>query len=124
MYKMAFLFLPVAIFGGVVKLTSRVYRRTRISWKSAFVYGALVLLIANMASLGLRIVLPIAAAQYAGLAVSIAVGAWFLASRAIDASGQPVGFERALPLSAIAVVMGTTLVFALFMLFMAMFARL
>ena len=124
MYLLAFFFLSVAIYGGLVKLTARLYRRTRISWKSAFGYGALVNAIATPAAIGLRIVFPIAAVGYAGLAVSIAVGAWFLASRAIDASGQPVGFKPALLLSAIAVVMSRSLTFALLMLYITIFAHL
>jgi len=96
------LLLVVAMYAGFAKLATRLYRRTKLSWKSAFGFGALVSLLAVIATV-LRGVLPVVVVLTAGLALVVAVGAWFLASRATDASGQPVGFKAAAVLSAMAV---------------------
>ena len=96
------LLVVVAIYAGFAKLAARFYRRTRLSWKSAFGFGALVAVLAFLAT-SIGGVLPMAVLMAAGLTAVIAVGAWFLASRATDVSGQPIGFKAAAALSSIAV---------------------
>jgi hypothetical protein len=96
------LLLVVVMYASFAKLAARSYRRTKLSWKSAFGFGALVALLAGLATV-LGGVVPVAVVLTAGLALVVAIGAWFLASRATDASGQPVGFKTAAVLSAIAV---------------------
>jgi len=96
------LLILIAMYAGFAKLAARLYRGTRLPWKSAFGFGALVALLALLAVV-LRGALPFAAILATGLAAIVAVGAWFLASRATDASGLPVGFKAAAALSAIAV---------------------
>lgn len=119
--------LSILLYAAVVpilKLTAHLYRRTRISWKSAFGYWVFVEAIALLVTRVLSIVLPFASAWPAGIAISIAAGAWFIVSTATDALGQPVGFKPALLLSVIVVGMSMLLRFLFFMLFMALFARL
>jgi len=97
---LSLLFLA-AMYASLAKLAARLYRSTKLSWKSAFGFGALVALLAVIATV-LRGVLPVFVVLTAGHALVLAVGAWFLASRAADASGQPVGFKVAVVLSCIA----------------------
>jgi uncharacterized membrane protein len=98
------LLLLVAMYAGFAKLAARLYRKTKLSWKSAFGFGAMVALLAVLAT-ALGSILPAVVVLTAGLALVVSAGAWFLASRAMDANGQPVGFKSAAALSAIAVSM-------------------
>lgn len=97
---LSLLFL-VAMYAGFAKLAARTYRQTRMSWKSAFGFGMLVASLALLLTV-LRGVLPFAVVLPVGLATVVAGGAWFLSSRATDASGEKVGFKAAAALSAIA----------------------
>ncbi len=102
------LLLVVAMYAGFAKLAAHLYRRTKLPWKSAFGFGALVALFAVLAAV-LGGVLPVVVVLTAGLAFIVVAGAWFLASRATDTSGQPIGFKSAAALSAIAVSMAFTI---------------
>lgn len=100
--------VAVGMYASFAKLAARMYRRSQLSWKAALGFGALV---APLAFLGtaLRGTLPTAAAIAVCMPFLVAVGAWFLASRANDPAGHPVGFKVAAALSAIAVVMAFAL---------------
>ena len=106
------LLLLVTMYAGFAKLAARLYRRTKLSWKTAFGFGALIALLAFLIT-ALRGTLPFALVIAAGLASVVAVGAWFLAPRALDRSGQPVGVKAAAVLSTIVVGMAFTVGIAL-----------
>jgi hypothetical protein len=98
--------LLVAVYAGFVKLAAYLYQRTMLSWRSAFVFGALVAPLAFAAAVTsqlLRDTVPIAVVIIGGLALVIAVGAWFLGPRAKNVAGEAVGFNGAAVVSAIAV---------------------
>jgi hypothetical protein len=96
------LLLAIATYASFVKLAARLYRRTRLSWRSAFGFGALAAVLSLLATL-LRSVLPASVVLIPSFALIVAVGGWYLASRATDISSKPLGFKAAATLSAIAV---------------------
>ena len=106
------LILLVAIYAGFAKLAARLYRRTNLSWKSAFGYGGIATFIALVGTL-LKGTLPVATVLVAGLGLIVGSGGWFLASRATDSAGLPVGFKVAAVLSAFAVGVAVALGIAL-----------
>ncbi len=98
---LSFLFFA-ALYAGLAKLAARLYRRTALSWKSALGFGALAALSA-FAAAALRPVLSEAVVLTLSVVLVVAIGAWFFASRATEASGNPVGFKGGAVLSAIVV---------------------
>lgn len=102
--------LVVGLYASLVKLAARFYRRSALSWKAAFGFGALMAPLAILVAL-LNRTLPAAVTLSAGLVSAVAVGAWFLASRVKTTLGQPVGYKAAAALSAIA--LGMAFVFSI-----------
>ena len=96
------LLVVIGMYAGFAKLAARLYRGAQLSWKSAFGFGVLVAPLSFLATF-LSGVLPVVAVLTAGLATVVAVGAWFFGPRALNGSGQPVGFKSAAVLSAMAV---------------------
>ena len=95
-----FLLAVAAVYAAFTKVAARAYRRSKLSWKSALVFGVVATLIGLIANLSSG-TLPYA--EPFGKIIIIAVGTLFLASQATDTAGQPVGTKGAIALSLIAV---------------------
>ena len=95
----------VVIHAGFAKLAARLHRRTRLPWKSAFGYGGIVVIVALVGTL-VRNAVPFALVLVAVTVAAVSLGTWFLASRAKNSVGEPIGPRTSAVISAIAVGMG------------------
>jgi hypothetical protein len=96
--------LPV-IYASLIKLAARLLRRTQLSWKHAILFGTIALVvgvIGTLANQSTGQVLPPLVAGLIGKAIQLALGGWYLGTRALAVSDEPVGFGRGVLLSLIA----------------------
>lgn len=100
------LLLGIGMYASLTKAAARLYRRTTLSWKSAFVFGAIAMLFGvagTLLSQALSAAVPPLAVLLIGFALTVASGAGFLGTRATNASGQAIGVKNAAALCAIVV---------------------
>jgi hypothetical protein len=105
--------LIVPFYALLIKLASRLYRRSQVAWKHAFAFGALGMALGvcgTLVNLATGNVLPSVLAAALGIGVQVALGGWFLGPRAVAVSGAPVAFAGGAAIAAIAAVV--SLVFA------------
>ena len=83
-----------------VKLAARLFRRARLSWMHALVFGFVLFAVlfvvgavARALSAASVSVLPSLMDLATGLVAQLAVGAWFLGPRATTAEGAPIGLK-------------------------------
>ena len=96
----------------LLKAAALILRRTKLAWKHALVLGALatvVGILAAMANLGSRTVIPALLGALVGLALQLGLGGWYLKSRARRASGDLLGFAQGALLTSIAIGMAVVL---------------
>lgn len=98
------LVIVLCLYAALVRLAARVTRTSGVGWLRAFQFAGLV---AVLSVLG-RIVssyagqAPLLVAGLLGIALHLALGAWFFKDRALAADGQPVGWVGSTKLTAIA----------------------
>jgi putative Mn2+ efflux pump MntP len=97
--------LMFAVYAVFMKLAARLYRKTSLSWKHAIVFSVLAIVLGVAASflvkvLGGTVVLPVAVIL--GLALQLALGGWYLGTRARSSSGEPIAFKGGVLLALIA----------------------
>jgi hypothetical protein len=106
------LLLSVAVYAGLIKLASRLYRKSQLAWKHAFAFSAIGMVlgaVGTFLNLLTGSVLPTVLAAMAGIGLQVVLGGWFLGPRALGASGAPVTFNGGAAIAAIAVVFGLVL---------------
>lgn len=103
------LVFTVLAYVACIKLAARLYRRTRLNWKHALVFGLLlfvVLLAVGAGARSLNLVsgplLPALLDIITGLLAQLALGAWFLGPRARTGEGTPIAFKGGALLALIA----------------------
>ena len=87
------LLLAIALYAAFVKLAARIYRRSQLAWKHAFVFTLMCVVVAGLSKyLSMLTGHAFLAGLVAilGTGIQVALGAWFLGSRARTASGAPV----------------------------------
>ena len=87
------LLLAIALYAAFVKLAARIYRRSQLAWKHAFVFTLMCIVVAGLSKyLSMLTGHAFLAGLVAilGTGIQVALGAWFLGSRARTASGAPV----------------------------------
>ena len=95
----------VVLYAALAKLAARLLRRTQLSWKHSFAYGAIAVLAGTIGTVihqSLGGVLPLPVALALGIGMQLGIGGWFLGSRALTASGEQVGFKGGVLLSLVA----------------------
>jgi hypothetical protein len=98
--------LTVLVVGCFLKLAARLFRRTVLSWRHSLLFGLLLLGVAiakSATGLAFSLVVPPAAGMILGMALSIALGAWFFSTRAKTVQGESIGWRGGLTLTSIAV---------------------
>ncbi len=104
-----FSLLPLAftfiLYGLLVKLATKLYRGSQMSWQDAFSFGALAMLVGALgASLNFAtgFLLSPKLSVILGVALQVALGGWFLGPRVIASSGEAVGSRGGAIVAAIA----------------------
>jgi len=91
------LLLPL-VYAPILKLAAFLFRRARVRWLHAMVFGAIAVAI-SVPLLALQHFTaggtPKYAAMLLSMATQVAVGAWYLAPRAMNAEGAALGYRRA-----------------------------
>lgn len=98
------LFVPV-LYALLVKLAAVLLRRTKLSWKHAFLFGLLALVVGAIGTFGnlaLGHTLPALLVGIVGIAIQLSLGGWYFGPRAKNKEGEPIGFTRGMLLSLIA----------------------
>ena len=99
------LLLSVALYTSLVKLAAFLYQRALLGWRDACIFSLILLMVLGAGTLLNRLsgnAVPIAVLVAAGLVIQVGIGAWFLAPRARDASGQQLGSKGGAVLALIA----------------------
>ena len=93
-------FLPLAfsfvLFALLTKFAARLYRSSKLSWKHAFAFGVLVMLVGGVGAFVNNFTgsfLGPLLGLFFGLALQLALGGWYLGPRAILTSGESIGFK-------------------------------
>ncbi len=102
------LLLVVPMYAVFAKMAARMYRKSVLSWRTAFGFGVMVAPLAVVGA-ALRGTLPIIVVVAIFLSVAVPAGGSFLATRATDAEGQPLGFKSAAVLTTLAIGIGFSL---------------
>jgi hypothetical protein len=92
--------VALCLYAAYVKLSARLLRY-RVRWITSFAFAVIIWFIAVLARM-LDLGQPLAIAIGHSVVVLFAVlllGGWFFSTRSSDASGQPVGFSKAVGLS-------------------------
>lgn len=108
--------VPMAIFVALpmfyVKLAARLVRRSTLAWHHALLFGLLFCCVAVAGRTGAWVSaswLPPVVELVVAVILNIALGAWFLKSRARSSSGQAVGWVGGAQISGVTVaLMGVT----------------
>jgi len=88
------LLLSVALYTSLVKLAAFLYKRALLSWRDACIFSLILLMVLGLGTLVNRLsgnLVPLAVLVVVGLVIQVALGAWFLASRARSTAGAPLG---------------------------------
>ena len=88
------LLLSVALYTSLVKLAAFLYKRALLSWRNACIFSLILLVVLGLGTLANRLsgnAVPLVLLVAFGLVIQVALGAWFLASRARSATGGPLG---------------------------------
>lgn len=109
--SLIFLAVALCMYAAFFKIAAFLLKRTHLKWTHAFAFSLLILLIllgVRISSPALASFVPAWVCPAFGIALGIALGGWFLSTRATNVSGQPLGWTGAIKLS--------TLAFALLMI--------
>jgi hypothetical protein len=99
------LLLSVALYTSLVKLAAFLCHRALLSWRDACIFSLILLMVLGAGTLLNRLsgnALPVALLVAAGLVIQVGIGAWFLAERARNAGGAPLGSKGGAMLALIA----------------------
>jgi hypothetical protein len=97
-----------ALYGAYIKLSMRLLRYSGITWKQGFVFGLIIVLCSALmraAMFGIGVSLPLVPAILIGLVLNWLIGSWYFSSRADIADGGTLGWDKALKLTGLAVLM-------------------
>lgn len=100
------LVLAFILFALLTKLAARLYRGSRLSWKHAFAYGALVMLVGGVGTVlnySSGVVLGPFLGFILGVSAQLVLGGWFLGSRAVAPTGETVSFKGGTLIAAIVI---------------------
>jgi hypothetical protein len=103
--SLALLIVVLCTYAALFKTAAFLLRRTRLRWTHAFAFSLLMLLIllgARDSPSVLANFVPAWVFSAFGIASGIALGGWFLGTRATNANGQPIGWLGAVKLSTVA----------------------
>lgn len=99
------LLLSIALYTSLVKLAAFLYKRALLSWRDACIFSLILLMVLGAGTLLNRLsgnAIPLLVSIVAGMVIQVGIGAWYLASRARSAGGEPLGSKGAAMLSLIA----------------------
>ena len=99
------LFLVPFFYAALVKLAALLFRRTKLSWKHALLFGLMAFVVGVAGTLlnkATGSVLPLPLAALIGLSIQLALGGWYLGSRASTQQGAPLAFKGGVVLSLVA----------------------
>ena len=94
----------VALCAAYAKLAALIFRKSLLSWRSAFLFALLLgaLAIAGRAiSVAFDYSLPIVLSLLVGFVINLLLGSWFFSNRAKDPQGQFLGWRAGMVLSTI-----------------------
>ena len=96
------LFLVPFLYAALVKLAALLFRRTKLSWKHALLFALMAFLVGVAGTLLNKTtgsLLPVPLAALIGLSIQLALGGWYLGSRASTQQGAPLAFKGGVVLS-------------------------
>ena len=102
------LLLVPFLYAALVKLAALVFRRTKLAWKHAFLFALLAFLVGVLGTLlnkATGSLLPLPLAALIALSIQLALGGWYLGSRATTQQGVPLAFKGGVILLLVAYVM-------------------
>lgn len=114
----------LCIYAVLVRFAARIVRASSIGWLQAFQFAALVVALSILG----RVVLffagpaPLSLTGPIGIALHLALGAWFFSGRALAADGRPIGWSGGAKLTAVALGLLLLATFVLFVLARALFS--
>lgn len=97
-----------AIYGAYIKLSARLLRYDRITWKQSYLFGLVVVICSSLmraATLGLGHSLSFIPAIVLGLLFNMLIGGWFFGRRGANNEEGPLGWGRAMKLTGLALSM-------------------
>lgn len=97
-----FMFVLYALF---IKLAAKTYRRSVLTWKHAFAFGALAIVVGGVGAFinrATNMVLGPALGIVLGFSIQLAIGGWYLGPRTKTSSGESVMFKGGALIAAIA----------------------
>jgi hypothetical protein len=119
--KIVLLLVPLAmvlaLYAVYIKLSARLLRRSKVSWKNSFLFALVLILLAfagRAGSLALGQSLPLLPGLIFGLTAQVILGGWFFSTRGTDAAGQPLGWRGGIQLSVLAFLLMAVTGFVLF----------
>src|SRR5688500_17542014 len=101
-------FLPLAVilclYAAFVRLAARLTKASGVGWLRAFHFSALIIVLSVLGRVVSLYVgqAPLLLAVLFGIAIHLALGAWFFRNRAVAANGQVVGWGGGAKLTAVA----------------------
>lgn len=101
-------FLPLVValcmYAAFVRLAARITRASGVGWLGAIQFAVLVVVVSVLGRVVSLYVgqAPLLLAALFGIAIHLALGAWFFRNRAVAADGQVVGWVGGAKLSALA----------------------
>lgn len=97
--------LALVLYTLLTKLAAKLYGSSRLSWKHAFSFGALAMLVGGLGALlnfASGFVLGPLLGVILGITIQLALSGWFLGSRALTPTGEAVAFKGGVLIAAIA----------------------
>jgi hypothetical protein len=99
------LLLVPFLYAALVKLAAFVFRRTKLSWKHALLFALMAFLVGVAGTLlnkATGSLLPLPLAALISFSIQLALGGWYLGSRASTQQGAPLAFKGGIVLSLVA----------------------
>lgn len=113
----------VGFYTSLVKLAALLYKRARLSWRDACIFSMMVLVVLGGGILLNRLsgdAIPDWLSLIACMVIQMGIGAWYLAPRGHNRSGDPLGSQGAAILALIAYALLMPILIALTVMFSAM----
>jgi len=99
------LLVLLVLFAILLKVSARIVRRTRLSWRHSFVFALAVVLIGVILRTLIEasdVTVPVAVGVLLAFSAYIGFGTWYLSRRASTRSGEALGYGGAALLSSLA----------------------
>ena len=108
----------IAVYACSIKAAARLYRQSTVVWKHAFAFSTIAIPVcAAAAAVGLGIGHPALGLLF-GPGLLVALGGWFLGSRARSVAGIPVRFGGGAAITAVAAALALAIAGVLAAVFM------